>query len=291
MRTEMLVAFLGVLILGGKSGAGVEERAKEPSPAIHSVAQQKRVITHEEATFLVGLLDAYGVPAATSGLGRQLTENRIPSERERSMFHIIADRVANVVTGYSSGDDEVDEIHVVQTAPSGMMAHADNRKWSDTEGEWIPNHSAWRTWSASMGLTDAGVGYNGGALEVAGVKHRLSVGDIVVFPASTLHSVDPVISGTRCVMLVWLRKRNGHISRNARTYRSWLRRCGLERLERFAADLFRVSMSLEPGLLLREEQISVKSSIARIPDAVLQRVGLTLIDIRKIRGASRERDC
>ena len=291
MRTEILAAIFVFLVLGGRSGGGLEERAKGPSPAVHSVAQQRGLITHEEATFLLELLDAYGVPAVTSGLGRQLTENRIPSERERSMFHSIAERVANVVTRYSSGDDEVDEIHVVQTAPSGMMAHADNRKWSDSEGEWVPNHSPWRTWSASMGLTDAGVSYNGGALEVAGVRHHLGVGDIVIFPASTLHSVDPVISGTRGVMLVWLRKRNGHISKNARTYRSWLRRCGLERLERFAADLFRVSMSLEPGHLIHEEELSVKSSIARIPDAVLHRIGLTLIDVRKLRGASRGRDC
>eukprot|EP00656_Telonema_subtile_P051569 TRINITY_DN6972_c0_g2_i1.p1 TRINITY_DN6972_c0_g2~~TRINITY_DN6972_c0_g2_i1.p1 ORF type:complete len:121 (-),score=12.39 TRINITY_DN6972_c0_g2_i1:304-666(-) len=96
---------------------------------------------------------------------------------------------------------------VRRTPQQGIQPHADNSQWDAESGHWVGNKSPHRRWSSSTALSSQ---FTGGEFRF----HRpypevlvVSQGQTLVFDASAmnLHSVAPVTSGKRDVLLVWTR--------------------------------------------------------------------------------------
>src|SRR5205823_607089 len=69
------------------------------------------------------------------------------------------------------------------------------------DGRWVPNHTAWRTYVATLYLNAAGADFGGGTLRLPAIDREVvpAAGLLVGFPSGRpyVHEVTPVESGTR----------------------------------------------------------------------------------------------
>jgi hypothetical protein len=83
--------------------------------------------------------------------------------------------------------------------------HADNERL--VEGQWLPNHTPFRQYTALLYLDTCGVDFTGG--EIAFPNHYLTLppeaGMLIMFPSDRryVHRVFPVESGVRRCVAVW----------------------------------------------------------------------------------------
>jgi predicted 2-oxoglutarate/Fe(II)-dependent dioxygenase YbiX len=84
--------------------------------------------------------------------------------------------------------------------------HSDSERFSD--GRWVPNHTAWRSYSAIVYLNDGEVDFSGGVLSFP--DHHLTVvpraGKLIGFPSGHefSHAVSEVTLGRRYTIAVWV---------------------------------------------------------------------------------------
>jgi predicted 2-oxoglutarate/Fe(II)-dependent dioxygenase YbiX len=86
------------------------------------------------------------------------------------------------------------------------VEHADNERYDDTRGRWLPNHTPNRVFSAGLYLNTAGSHFEGGSLVFTnGQEFAPATGLLVAFPSDHrfLHSVSPVTAGVRYSILTW----------------------------------------------------------------------------------------
>lgn len=104
---------------------------------------------------------------------------------------------------------------------SYVSYHADNVKQAGYS--WIPNHTAWRTYSACLYLTEC----HGGGLRFPyrKVEARIEPGTLVGFPSTKeyFHGTEPVIAGIRMGIILWFTQ--------SEIYDMW-KRLGVENLKK-----------------------------------------------------------
>ncbi|HEX6290602.1 MAG TPA: 2OG-Fe(II) oxygenase [Herpetosiphonaceae bacterium] len=85
--------------------------------------------------------------------------------------------------------------------------HADSEK-QDHDGNWIQNHTAWRSYTAMVYLNTSGVDYAGGVLQFPELGQDIvpQAGLLVGFPCGHLyqHAVTPIQAGTRYALSIWM---------------------------------------------------------------------------------------
>lgn len=118
-------------------------------------------------------------------------------------------RRAQAVVLEAFGEDStlhhLDHSTISRVQPGGHVEyHADNVM--PLGFGWQPNHTAWRTYSSMLYLSEC----HGGQLRLPyrNVEFTIEPGKLVGFPSSAeyFHGVEPVIAGTRWAVLIWFTK-------------------------------------------------------------------------------------
>ena len=99
----------------------------------------------------------------------------------------------------------LDHSTISRVQPGGHVEyHADNVM--PLGFSWQPNHTAWRTYSSMLYLSEC----HGGHLRLPyrNVEFSIEPGKLVGFPSSAeyFHGVEPVIAGVRWAVLIWFTK-------------------------------------------------------------------------------------
>jgi predicted 2-oxoglutarate/Fe(II)-dependent dioxygenase YbiX len=84
--------------------------------------------------------------------------------------------------------------------------HADNERRAE-DGKWVPNHTAFRSFTTVLYLNDAGVDFTGGELRFTELRQQIlpRAGCLVGFRCDHHHSheVPEVVSGKRYALSTW----------------------------------------------------------------------------------------
>ena len=122
---------------------------------------------------------------------------------------VMAELKSNVVVNAFARPAQFSRPLVSRTMPGGGYGlHVDNAFMGDGDERLRTDLSF------TLFLSDPST-YEGGhlAIELSGVTHRAKgeIGDLVIYPSSTLHGVEPVTSGERIVFVGWIESlvRNG----------------------------------------------------------------------------------
>lgn len=110
---------------------------------------------------------------------------------------------------YSCGIPVYPEFSLCTVSYSGAqhVLHADNKRFDQATGHWLPNHTPQRDHSAVLYFSGSGRDFAGGDIEFP--QHQLSIppseGMLVHFPSSEdfLHQVTVITSGVRISMAIW----------------------------------------------------------------------------------------
>lgn len=119
----------------------------------------------------------------------------------------MVDDIVNLLADHYDEDLIEDHAVIFETHVGGFQPlHADAERQND-QGEWEPNHSAWRTHVGLLYLSNEGEDHDGGVLRLPefGVEYPPQKGLLVGFPSSReyVHEVTKVESGKRYAMAVW----------------------------------------------------------------------------------------
>jgi len=172
----------------------------------------ERMLPQAEVDFLLQMYDKFSLGGDLHDIGNHQAITN-PSDRERVAS--IVDTVTKQINQLSLRSSDYTPYTLIRSTPrEGVAVHADNSRWNPTAGQWEPNHTPWRTFTASVMLSDP-QGYSGGSLRFHGEQaeaFHMASGDGMVFGCGgdNAHSVDPVRSGMRLVLLVWLQPSHLH---------------------------------------------------------------------------------
>ena len=104
----------------------------------------------------------------------------------------------------------------------GFGDHVDNAIRISARREGGVSEARYRTdLSCTLFLTDP-ADYDGGELvvgeDLSAVRVKLPAGDMVLYPATTIHRVEPVTRGERCASFFWVQSMVADLSRRALLY-------------------------------------------------------------------------
>merc|ERR1712232_769727 len=164
-----------------------------------------------------GCADACGSPGGTSAMLSERRGGFIPAE-DRPRLLALCWRLARLVAKHDGRPHYVDLAIVSRTAPCGHRPHVDNEypvRLPDGACQWAPGRSGHRTWSVSVMLSEP-VEYEGGELVFyrappgkprprASIKERGGSGIAFLGDRHHAHGVNPVTSGERFVLVLFLR--------------------------------------------------------------------------------------
>ena len=132
----------------------------------------ERMLPQAEVNFLLRMYDKFSVSGDLHDIGnhRAITN---PSDRERVAS--IVDTVTKQINQLSLRSSDYTPYTLIRSTPrEGVAVHADNSRWNQTAAQWEPNHTPWRTFTASVMLSDP-QGYSGGSLRFHGKQAEASV--------------------------------------------------------------------------------------------------------------------
>ena len=109
-------------------------------------------------------------PKITSNLDSPITN---PSDRE--CVASIVDTLTKQINQLSLRSSDYTPYTLISSTPREVVAvPADNSRWNQTAAQWEPNNTPWRTFTASVMLSDP-QGYSGGSLRFHGKQAEASV--------------------------------------------------------------------------------------------------------------------
>jgi hypothetical protein len=184
---------------------------------------EKNFITKEECDQIIKLASKTYLRFTAMEAGRsEVALDDVPKEVVQILQPILL-KVQNLIISKLGGNPEEHHLdHSVlsrMTPGSYVSYHSDNSRQSGYS--WIPNHTAWRTYSACLYLSEC----HGGALRFPyrKVEVKIEPGTLVGFPSDEayFHGAEPVTAGIRWGIIIWFTK--------AEIYNMWdrLRSAGL----------------------------------------------------------------
>lgn len=136
-----------------------------------------------------------------------------PGSGPRRLIASVAQRVHRFIENWF-GPTFIEYAGVVCMPPGGgHPAHADNCRWDKAAGQWVPNHTPYRSFSSLLYLGTHGQDFGGGEFQWVDPFdpqkiHRSitpTAGMLVAFPSTQefYHQVPPVTWGLRYSFPVW----------------------------------------------------------------------------------------
>jgi hypothetical protein len=176
---------------------------------------QKGFISKEEAAQIIAM--ASRTPFNYNALEPGRSEIALDKVSIDVLAHLVPviKRVQRTIIGGLGGnawEHHLDFGVVSKMLPgSYVVYHADNAK--QVGYGWVPNHTAWRTYSACLYLSEC----HGGALRFPylDVEVRIEPGTLLGFPSGKdyFHGAEPVVAGVRWGLILWFTK--------STTYNMW----------------------------------------------------------------------